>query len=113
MRLVPQTGTLNITTEFGLLKVVPMEICVIPQGIRFSVDVSEPSRGYILEVLGTHFQLPDLGPIGANGLANPRHFETPVAWFEDREGIKFEVINKYQGHYFSAIQVSFKLWKLC
>lgn len=69
------------------------------------MDVSEPSRGYILEVFGTHFQLPDLGPIGANGLANPRHFETPTAWFEDREGIRFEVINKYQGHYFSAVQV--------
>jgi homogentisate 1,2-dioxygenase len=80
---------------------------VIPQGIRFSVDVNEPSRGYVLEVYGTHFQLPDLGPIGANGLANPRHFESPTAWFEDRDGIEFEVVNKYQGEYFSAFQVSF------
>ena len=50
----------------------------------------------MLEVFGSHFTLPELGPIGANGLANARHFETPTAWFEDRENIRFEIVAKYQ-----------------
>lgn len=65
----------------------PNEICVLQQGMRFSVNVDGPSRGYILEVYDNHFKLPDLGPIGANGLANPRDFQTPVAWFENRDVI--------------------------
>ena len=82
--IVPQQGTLTLTTEIGRMLVHPNEICVIQQGIKFSVDVEGPSRGYICEVYNGHFQLPNLGPIGANGLANPRDFQTPVAWFEDR-----------------------------
>lgn len=50
------------------------------QGMRFSISVNGPSRGYVLEVYDGHFVLPHLGPIGANGLANPRDFLTPVAW---------------------------------
>lgn len=61
---VPQQGTLRIKTEFGRLVVAPNEICVIQQGMRFSVDVEGPTRGYILEVYDTHFILPNLGPIG-------------------------------------------------
>lgn len=62
-------------------------------------------RGYILEVYDGHFKLPDLGPIGANGLANPRDFETPIAWFEDRDNLKeFRIISKFQGALFSATQ---------
>lgn len=62
-------------------------------------------RGYILEVYDGHFKLPDLGPIGANGLANPRDFETPTAWFEDRDNLKeFRIISKFQGAFFSATQ---------
>lgn len=102
--IVPQQGPLLITTEFGRMKVDPNEICVIQQGMRFSVDVEGPSRGYVLEVFDGHFTLPCLGPIGANGLANPRDFLTPVAWFEDREVKQFTVISKYQGHLFSATQ---------
>ncbi|XP_028412155.1 homogentisate 1,2-dioxygenase-like [Dendronephthya gigantea] len=103
--IVPQQGSLNITTEFGKLLVKPNEICVICQGMRFSVDVTEPSRGYILEVFNAHFQLPNLGPIGANGLANPRDFLTPVACFEDRRPPDgYTVINKFQGSLFSAKQ---------
>lgn len=71
----------------------PHEICVIQRGIRFSVDLDEPSRGYILEVYNRHFVLPDLGPIGANGLANPRDFQHPVACYEDRE-CDYVVVNK-------------------
>lgn len=77
---VPQIGTLLIITEFGKMELTPNEICVIQQGMRFSVKCKEPSRGYVLEVFGRHFSLPDLGPIGANGLANPRDFLVPSAW---------------------------------
>ncbi|XP_048577318.1 homogentisate 1,2-dioxygenase [Nematostella vectensis] len=102
--IVPQKGTLNITTEFGKIEVKPNEICIIQLGIRFSVAVSEPSRGYILEVFDGHFELPCLGPIGANGLANPRDFLTPVAWYEDRDLEEFTVVSKYQGKLFAATQ---------
>ena len=63
---VPQQGTLEITTEFGRMRVAPNEICVVQQGMKFSVGVSGPSRGYILEVYNGHFVLPNLGPIGEN-----------------------------------------------
>ncbi|KAH8324548.1 hypothetical protein KR074_010668 [Drosophila pseudoananassae] len=102
--IVPQEGALDITTELGRMSVAPNEICVIPQGIRFAVNVNKPSRGYILEVYDGHFVLPDLGPIGANGLANPRDFETPVAWFSDKEIKDFQVISKFQGSLFVAKQ---------
>ena len=72
--------------------------------MRFSINVTGPSRGYVCEVFNGHFKLPDLGPIGANGLANPRDFETPVACFEDVQG-DFQVISKYQGKLFVAKQV--------
>lgn len=62
--IVPQQGALDVTTEFGKIYVEPNEICVIQQGMRFSVDVSGPSRGYICEVYDGHFKIPDLGPIG-------------------------------------------------
>lgn len=83
--------------------VAPNEIAVIQQGMRFGVSINEDSRGYILEVFGQHFVLPDLGPIGANGLANPRDFQTPVAWYENKEG-NHEIISKYQGKLFVAQQ---------
>lgn len=102
--IVPQQGALDITTECGRLHVEPNEICVIQQGIRFTVDVQGPSRGYVLEVYDAHFILPNLGPIGANGLANPRDFLTPVAWYEDRDIKDYKVISKYQGHLFEAHQ---------
>lgn len=61
---MPQLGALQITTEFGKIRCEPNEICVIQQGMRFSVTVFGPSRGYILEAFDNHFQLPELGPIG-------------------------------------------------
>lgn len=91
-------------TEFGKMYVKPNEICVIQQGIRFSVNVEGPTRGYILEVFDNHFKLPDLGPIGANGLANPRDFQTPVAWFEDVDFDDYKVVSKFQGALFVATQ---------
>ncbi|GLD96507.1 hypothetical protein PINS_up005190 [Pythium insidiosum] len=99
--IVPQEGVLKITTEFGKLRVAPREICVIQRGIRFSVDLDGPSRGYICEVFNRHFILPDLGPIGSNGLANPRDFEHPVAWYEDSDR-EFLCVNKFGGRLFSA-----------
>ncbi|XP_065907305.1 homogentisate 1,2-dioxygenase-like [Dysidea avara] len=103
--IVPQLGPLHIKTEFGELHVDPLEIVVIQQGMRFSVDVTGPSRGYILEVFDTHFQLPNLGPIGANGLANPRDFLAPVAKFEQCEvSTGYTVVSKYQGKLFAATQ---------
>ena len=76
---VPQAGTLRITTEFGVLEVPPGHVALVPRGVKLRVDVDGPSRGYCLENHGALFRLPDLGPIGANGLANPRDFEVPAA----------------------------------
>ncbi|KAI0244016.1 hypothetical protein L0F63_003706 [Massospora cicadina] len=102
--IVPQQGSLDIQTELGHLIVHPTEICVIQRGIRFRVSLPDgPSRGYVLEVFGAHFELPDLGPIGANGLANPRDFLTPVAAYEDLEE-SWSILNKYQGLIFQAEQ---------
>lgn len=101
--LVPQQGTLNITTEHGRMIVHPNEICVIPRGIRFVVAVDGPTRGYICEIFDGHFQLPNLGPIGANGLANPRDFLTPVAWFEEKKAT-YTIFQKFGGAMFTCSQ---------
>ncbi len=99
--LVPQQGSLTIRTELGMLAVAPGEICVIPRGVRFSVGVDDDVRGYICENFGPLFRLPDLGLIGANGLANARDFETPVAAYEDHDG-DFELVAKFLGNLWSA-----------
>jgi homogentisate 1,2-dioxygenase len=97
MLLLPQQGGLRLATECGLIEVTPGELAVIPRGIKFRVELMEGrARGYVCENYGQPFRLPDLGPIGANGLANPRDFLTPVAAFEDVEG-DFEVISKFLG----------------
>jgi hypothetical protein len=74
-------------------------------GMRFSVAVDGATRGYIVEVFDTHFKIPDLGPIGANGLANPRDFEIPTAWYEDRDVTDYKILGKFQGRVFSFTQV--------
>ncbi|KQU55985.1 homogentisate 1,2-dioxygenase [Sphingomonas sp. Leaf339] len=95
--IVPQQGSLLIDTELGRLEVAPLQIALIPRGIRFRVELLDgPARGYVCENYGALFRLPDLGPIGANGLANPRDFETPVARFEDDDR-PHRIIQKYQG----------------
>jgi len=100
--IVPQLGALRFLTELGRLDAGPQEIVVIPKGLRFSVELlGSEARGYICENFGAPFRLPDLGPIGSNGLANPRDFETPVAWYEDREG-DFELIEKFAGGLWTA-----------
>jgi homogentisate 1,2-dioxygenase len=86
MLVVPQSGDLIFFTEMGKIGVKPGEICVIPRGMMFKVEcVSKEARGYICENYGAKFTLPDRGPIGANCLANPRDFKTPVAAYEDKE----------------------------
>jgi homogentisate 1,2-dioxygenase len=97
MLIVPQEGSLRFLTEMGIVDVEPYEICVIPRGVKFRVEVSGGVRGYILENYGSRLKLPDLGPIGANGLAYPRDFRTPEAWYEERTG-EFAVIAKFQGN---------------
>ena len=100
--IVPQLGRLRIATELGLIELEPQEIAVIPRGLRFRVDlVDAQARGYVCENFGAPFRLPDLGPIGANGLANPRDFLTPVARYEDREGA-FELVAKFMGQLWTA-----------
>jgi homogentisate 1,2-dioxygenase len=100
--LVPQLGGLRIATELGIIEAGPQEIVVIPRGLRFRVELLErEARGYICENFGAPLRLPDLGPIGSNGLANPRDFLTPVAAYEDREG-DYELIAKFAGRLWSA-----------
>lgn len=133
MLIVPEMGSLTIYTELGVIVVSPGEVCCIPRGVRFRVEIGvrtllsasplaatktdddengssasdvrmrtgvsalPQARGYICENYGAQFRLPDLGPIGANGLANPRDFETPVAWYEDVDG-EFEQVAKFGGN---------------
>ena len=100
--IVPQEGALTIATELGTLAVEPQEIAVIPRGMRFRVELQgNQARGYICENHGALLRLPDLGPIGSNGLANPRDFLTPHARYEDVEG-RFELIAKFGGRLWSA-----------
>ncbi len=100
--IVPQLGELLIHTEFGQIDLKPGEICVIQRGIKFRVELTgKEARGYICENYGAMFRLPDLGPIGANGLANARDFQTPHAAFEDRD-TDFRVAAKFLGKLWEA-----------
>ena len=104
MLLVPQEGSLSVSTELGRLELEPGYIASIPRGLKFQVNPKGKfARGYVLENFGQAFQLPELGPIGANGLANPRDFEYPSAEFFDTSG-DFQIICKYQGHMWLSYQ---------
>lgn len=95
--IVPQVGELRLMTELGCMDVGPMQIALIPRGIRFRVELLQGSaRGYVCENYGALFRLPELGPIGSNGLANARDFEAPTAQFEDLDG-SCELVQKFQG----------------
>ena len=97
MLIIPQDGRLTLLTELGRIDIAPGQVALIPRGVRFRALLPDGSaRGYVAENHGSLFRLPDLGPIGSNGLANARDFETPVAWFEDVEG-DFELVQKYLG----------------
>ena len=100
--IVPQQGRLLLTTELGRLAVEPLEVAVIPRGLRFRVELRDAAaRGYVCENFGAAFRLPDLGPIGSNGLACERDFRTPVAWYEDRPQ-RHELVAKFLGRLWTA-----------
>ncbi|NNE68658.1 MAG: homogentisate 1,2-dioxygenase [Pyrinomonadaceae bacterium] len=102
MLVVAETGRVRFSTEMGLIDIEPGEIAVIPRGVKFTVSLPDGNaRGYICENYGSLFKLPDLGPIGSNGLANPRDFLTPVAAYEEREG-ELELFAKFGGGVFKA-----------
>jgi homogentisate 1,2-dioxygenase len=102
MLLVPQQGRLILRTELGVLEVKPGEIALLPRGISFRVELPDgPSRGFVLENYGALFRLPELGPIGSNGLANARDFQAPVAAYEEAEG-GCELVKKFGGRLWRA-----------
>ncbi len=93
MLLVPQQGRLVVTTEQGVLDVAPGEIALLPRGLAFKIALPDgPSRGYVCENYGAPFRLPELGPIGSNGLANARDFQAPHARFEEPGGGDYELV---------------------
>ncbi|OIJ96316.1 homogentisate 1,2-dioxygenase [Streptomyces monashensis] len=103
MLIVPERGGLLLRTELGVLAVEPGHIALIPRGVRFRAELpGRSARGYVLENYGQAFRLPELGPIGANGLANPRDFLAPRAAFEDRDGTPTEVVDKFAGNLWAA-----------
>ncbi|MDR6453544.1 homogentisate 1,2-dioxygenase [Variovorax paradoxus] len=102
MLIVPQQGRLVITTELGVLDVKPGEIALLPRGMAFKVALPDGlSRGYVCENYGAQFRLPELGPIGSNGLANARDFQAPVAAFEE-DGGAYELVKKFGGRFWKA-----------
>jgi len=111
MVLIPEKGKLLLITEMGRLFVSPKEIAVVPRGIKFQVLGSDPSgdhqdenfwyRGYLGENTGEPYRLPNLGPLGANGLANPRDFQYPRAWFKAKND-SYTVVSKFQNHFWQT-----------
>ncbi|NRF65675.1 homogentisate 1,2-dioxygenase [Aquincola sp. S2] len=100
--IVPQQGRIVLTTEMGVLDVKPGEIALVPRGVVFKIALPDgPSRGYVCENYGALFRLPELGPIGSNGLANARDFQVPVAAYEDGDG-GYEIIKKFGGRLWRA-----------
>jgi homogentisate 1,2-dioxygenase len=100
--IVPEHGGLRVATEMGIVGVEPGEIAVVPRGVRFAVELAaNEARGYVCENFGALLRLPELGPIGANGLANPRDFLAPVAAYDEREG-DFELVAKFGGRLWRA-----------
>ena len=118
MLIVAQQGRLVIVTEMGVLAIKPGEVALVPRGVAFKVELQDedasesPSRGYVCENYGAHFRLPELGPIGSNGLANPRDFQSPVAAFEraaeptpqgqSDHSETYEIIKKFGGRLWRA-----------
>lgn len=98
---VPQAGALELRTEMGILEIAPLEIAVIPRGVKFQIKSKGACTGYICENFGLPMRLPHLGPIGSNGLASPRHFLYPTAWSEEKTG-HLKTVAKYQGTLWEA-----------
>ena len=103
--ILPELGGLTLMTELGLLDVAPGQIAILPRGLRFSVLLREATaRGYLAEVFGRHFELPERGPVGANGLVDARHFRAPVAWHEDRLSLGYRMTTRLGGEMFEGGQ---------
>jgi len=103
--IIPHEGKLDIQTELGRMMVAPGEICVIQAGMRWKVRLPDgAAKGYVQEIFGSHYELPELGPLGSNGLALPRDFQTPVASF-DLDESTWTVIHKLTGELFSYEQL--------
>jgi homogentisate 1,2-dioxygenase len=97
--VVPQQGRLRFCTELGVIEIEPKEIAILPRGLVYRVEVIDgPCRGFVCENYGQPFALPHRGPIGANCMANPRDFKTPVAAFEDRDA-ESRVVVKWCGQF--------------
>src|SRR6516225_4509876 len=102
MLIVPQQGRARLVTELGIIEAKSGEIALIPRGVRFRVELPDgPSRGYVCENYGAMFRLPELGPLGSNGLANPRDFLSPVAAYEDSDQ-RCVLISKFHGNLWAA-----------
>ena len=99
--LVPQEGRLTLVTEMGRLHVAPGEVALVPRGVKFRVGIEGVSRGYVCENYGAPLRLPELGPIGSNGLAAARDFMAPAAAYEDHD-VATELVAKFGGHLWSA-----------
>jgi homogentisate 1,2-dioxygenase len=104
MLIVPQEGALSIVTELGVLHARPGQIVLLPRGLAFSVQVQGPSRAYVCENHGAPFRLPELGPIGSNGLANPRDFIAPAAAFAPQQDQPFDILRRYGGRLWRCTQ---------
>ncbi|MBO6838254.1 MAG: homogentisate 1,2-dioxygenase [Alphaproteobacteria bacterium] len=97
MLIAPWHGRVEIVAETGRFEIAPLEVAILPRGMAFQIRLPDgAASGYVLENYGAMLRLPDRGPIGANGLANPRDFKSPRAWFEDREE-PMELIMKWGG----------------
>ena len=102
--IVPQSGCFTITTEFGVLRVAPGEVALLPRGMLFKVAVDGPSSAYVCENYGAAFRLPELGPIGSNGLASARDFLAPVAAYEQDDAGDYQIVKKFGGQFWVAAQ---------
>src|SRR5262249_25774848 len=103
--ILPEQGALTLLTELGPLDVAPGALAIVPRGIVFSVLLHGASaRGYVAEPFGRHVRLPERGPIGANGFADPRHFRAPSPWYEDRLDPELQVVAKLGGRLHEASQ---------
>ena len=102
LMIMPQQGRLRVITECGPLDVEPLEICLVPRGMKFRVELPDgPSRGYVCENYGSYFALPERGPIGANGMANARDFLAPTAAYEDTDAASTLFV-KFDGRMFAS-----------
>ena len=103
--IIPQIGRILLLTELGFLNIAPGQIALIPRGLRFSVLLQDSrARGYAAEVYGRQFELPERGPVGANGLTESRHFQGPTPWYEDRQRRGYRIVHKLGGSLFEARQ---------